>query len=138
MALCIELTPCAPGRQEVKGDDDLQDQNQKEILGLLQVLQWRINSLQHGKTDRAKEQQSPIQISQKEFDKLYNEWLVRKGINVNHDRDLTNLHCTLQVNKSLCLNDIKVQVSTILGKLGANDANEWITMIELLNSQFNR
>lgn len=134
LTLCIELTLCAPGKQEAKGEDDLQDQNHKEILGLLQVLQWRINSLKHGKSERSKESQGPIQISQKEFDKLYNEWLVRKGINVNHDRDLTNLHCMLQVNKGLCLNDIKVQVSTILAKLGANDANEWITMVELLNS----
>lgn len=63
LTLCIELTLCAPNRLETKGDEDLQDQNHKEILGLLQVLQWRINSLKHAKADMTKEQQSPIQIS---------------------------------------------------------------------------
>lgn len=135
LTLCIEMTLCLPGRHA--NEDELQEQAYKEILGLLQVLQWRINALKQD-NNGTRNDQTEIQISSKEFDKLYDEWLARKGIAYEQDKRFTNMQCMLQLNKSLCLNDIKVQVSTILTKLGITEPSDWILMTDLLSQQVNR
>ena len=122
LALCIEMTLEAKNPEKREGSAHSQDQSQNEILGLVQVLKWRISSLknsQRGNESRRARDPSDIQISQKEFDKLYSEWLARKGVTAGAGGGghFMSMQCMLESTQALCLNDIKVQLSAILAKL---------------------
>ncbi len=50
------------------------------MYGLVQLLLWRINSINDlTKNAHLSNQNQSIQITQMEFDKLYEEWMSRKG-----------------------------------------------------------
>lgn len=48
------------------------------MLGLVQILLWRINSI-NDQNKSINQSNESIQITQTEFDKLYEEWMGRKG-----------------------------------------------------------
>jgi hypothetical protein len=48
------------------------------MLGLVQILLWRINSI-NDQNKSINQSNESIQITQTEFDKLYEEWMSRKG-----------------------------------------------------------
>jgi hypothetical protein len=59
-------------------------QHEASADGIIQVLKWRLNSIQ-GETGQ-------VTISAQEFSQLYIEWLKRKDISIDH-MNLCNLQC---------------------------------------------